>query len=293
MLISELAYSKILPALRGVLAHRLVSAGLTQRRVAEYLDVSQPMVHKLLRRPLEEYYSELERLGIPRGLLDYYVDILVYLASRGDYERYTYIAFNILNHLATRAVCSVYSYKFTELCAGGVLRDPHIDYYKSLLLRVVSISGLERVIPEVGSNLAYAVHTPASLSDVIGLTGGIVKTISGVVFYGEPVYGGSRHVGRVLVEASKFNPEVRLCFNTKCASSLRGVLEERGYHVEVTGPHLSEEDFWGELVNALSKRPDAVCDLGGLGLEPVMYVFARSFSELEEMLRLIVGATRG
>jgi len=250
------------------------------------------MVHKLLKKPLEEYYSELERLGVSRLLVDHYVDILVYSATRGDYEKFTYMAFTLLNHLATRAVCSVYGYKFVDLCVSGVFKDSHIDYYKSFLLRILSIRGLERVIPEVGSNLAYAVRTPATLSDVIGLTGGIVKTVSGVVFYGEPMYGGSRHVGRVLVEVSKFNPEVRFCFNTKCTSTLRGVLEERGYSVEVTGPHLKEEDFWSELLTALSKKPTAVCDLGGLGLEPVMYIFASSIGELEEMLKLIVGVAR-
>jgi predicted fused transcriptional regulator/phosphomethylpyrimidine kinase/predicted transcriptional regulator len=289
MLISELVHSKILPAIRGVLAHRLISTGLSQRKVAEYLEVSQPMVHKLLRKQLEDYYSDLESLGLPRNIVDSYVDILIYLAMRGDYERYAYLSFMILNHLASRVVCSTYSYKFTELCISGFLRDPNIEYYKSALLRAISIKGLERVIPEVGSNLAYATRTPATLSDIIGLTGGIVKTISGVIYYGEPMYGGSRHVGRVLAEASRYNPEVRFCFNTKCSSKLRELLAERGVSIEVTGPHLREEDFWSELATALSKKPLVICDLGGLGLEPIMYIFARSLEELEELLRLVAG----
>jgi len=251
------------------------------------------MVHKILRKPVEKYYSELENLGISRATVDQYIDILVYFVLRGEYEKYTYMAFTIINHLASRAVCSIYSYKFTELCTSGVLRDPHIDYYKSALLRTISIKGLERVIPEVGSNLAYATQTPANISDIIGLTGGIVKTISGVVYYGEPMYGGSRHVGRILAEASRFNRDIKFCFNTKCTSKLRSVLEESGYSVEVTGPHLREEDFWSELTSALSKKPVAICDLGGLGLEPIMYIFTKSLGELEDILRLIIGAVSG
>jgi len=248
------------------------------------------MVYKLLQKPSSSYYTVLERLGVSSSLVDYYTDLLVYLAIRGEYEKYTYISFTILQHLALKAVCSVYSYKFTELCSSGVLRDPNIEYYKGVLLRIVSIRGLEKVIPEVGSNLAYAVQAPSSLSDVIGLTGGIVKTIEGVVFYGEPMYGGSRHVGRVLVEASRFNSQLRFCFNIKCTNRLRSTLEERKYSVEVTGPHLREEDFWSELVKALSKKPTTICDLGGLRLEPVMYILTRDPVELEELLKIAIGA---
>jgi predicted fused transcriptional regulator/phosphomethylpyrimidine kinase/predicted transcriptional regulator len=289
MLISELAYSKILPAIRGILAHRLIASGLSQRRVADYLGVSQPMVHKLLQKPLNSYYATLEGLNLTRSLVDYYTDLLVYLAIRGDYEKYTYMSFTILHHLALRAVCSIYSYKFIELCSSGVLRDPNIEYYKGVLLRIMSIKGLEKVIPEVGSNLAYAVQTPSSLSDVIGLSGGIVKTIDGVVFYGEPMYGGSRHVGRVLVEASRFNSQLRFCFNIKCTNKLKNILEEKGYSVEVTGPHLREEDFWSEIVKAISKKPTAICDLGGLRLEPIMYIFTKNAVELEDLLKIIIG----
>lgn len=247
------------------------------------------MVHKLLQKPSSNYYTILEGLGVSRSLVDYYTDLLAYLANKGDYEKYTYMSFIILQHLALRAVCSVYSYKFAEFCSSGVIRDPNIEYYKGLLLRIVRIKGLEKVIPEVGSNLAYAVQTPSSLSDVIGLTGGIVKTIDGVVFYGEPIYGGSRHVGRVLVEASRFNSQLRFCFNIKCTNKLKSILEEMGYSVEVTGPHLREEDFWSELVKALSKKPTLICDLGGLRLEPVMYILTRDPVELEELLKIAIG----
>jgi predicted fused transcriptional regulator/phosphomethylpyrimidine kinase/predicted transcriptional regulator len=282
----EVAYSKILPALRGILSHKLAERGLSQRKIAHYLGVTQPLISKLLKKPLESYYAELEKAGVSRDLVEGYAEVLVDLATSGEYARFVATSYSVVNQLAARALCSRADLK--SLCYSGLLVDPDVEFYKSVLFRVLGISGLAKVIPEVGSNLAYAPKPPASTSDIVGLTGGIARVAGGVTFYGEPMFGGSRHVARVLLVASKYNPKLRFCMNVKCSGFLERALVESGVRVESSGPHLSPEDFWTGIEEAARNKPNIICDYGGLGLEPVAYVFAISPDELVSLLELVV-----
>lgn len=247
------------------------------------------MVSKILKKHIEEYYEDLARLGIPRSLADHYVDILVEIAE-SSYTRFLITSFNIVNQLALKAFCA--KRKFEEACYRDVPTDPEIEYYKLVLFRVLRIAGLAKVIPEVGSNLVYAPSTPRGISDIIGLTGRIVRVFDAVTFYGEPMYGGSRHVAKVLLIASKYNPNLKFCMNVKCSGLLEEHLRNLGYRVLGKGPHLKEEDFWIELEQAVQENPSIICDYGGLGLEPVAYIFTTTPEELESLLVATVEAWR-
>lgn len=273
--------------MRGIIAHRLISRGVSQRKIAYYLEVTQPMVSKLLKKNARDYYVDLEKLGIPRETIDHYVDIIISILSTNDYERYISTSYIIINQLALRAICSSRT-NLLQYCITGFLRDPEIEYYKGILYKVIGIRGLEKIIPEVGSNLAYAPRKPSNLSEIIGLTGRIVRTSSGVTYYGDPVYGGSKHVARILLIASNYNPHLKFCFNIRYSKQVRDVFQHIGSQVVYTGPHLKEEDFWISVETALSQRPRVVCDHGGLGLEPITYILTENPQELEDYIRELV-----
>jgi Uncharacterized conserved protein len=151
-----------------------------------------------LKKPVDEYYEELERLGLSRELIDHYVNILLDTCSNSNYERFILVSYTIINQMALRALCNTRNY-LSRICFSGEFRDPEVEYYKSILFKILGIRGLEKIIPEVGSNLVYAPEKPTTISDIIGLTGRIVKVHGGVTYYGEPVYGGSKHVAKVLL----------------------------------------------------------------------------------------------
>ncbi|MEM0002221.1 MAG: thiamine-phosphate synthase family protein [Desulfurococcaceae archaeon] len=287
MLIHEIISTRILPSVRGILAHKLSEKGVSQRKVSLYLGVTQPMISKILRKPLNEYYDELEKIGLPRDLVDHYINILLETCISNNYDRFILTSFTALNQMALRALCYTRNY-LINICASGELRDPEIEYYKSVLSRLLGIRGLDRVIPEVGSNLVYAPKQPVHLGDVIGLTGRIVKVQGGVTYYGEPVYGGSRHVARVLMLVSKYNPRIRFCFNIICNRQIKATVVKIDPRVVTTGPHLSEEEFWEKIEEAAKEQPVFICDQGGLGLEPNTYIFTEDFEQLEYYLKKIV-----
>jgi len=207
------------------------------------------MISRLLKTSIDEYYRILLELGIPRSILDHYVNILVDLIVNDQYERYITTSFTIINQLAMKAACINYK-ELTSICLEGDLRDPDIEYYRSILYRVLSIPNLASLIPEVGSNLAYAPRPPRSLSDIIGLTGRIVKSGGGVSFYGFPMYGGSRHVGRILLLVSKYKSNTKFCINIKYDRRILGKLESLGLKLVKTGPHQNEDEYWTAIENS-------------------------------------------
>jgi len=275
--------------MRGILAHKLHLLGVSQRKIASYLEITQPGVSKLLREPIEKYYGELLALGIPRDVIEHYVEILVEVVVDGEYEKFISTAYAIINQIALRAVCNARR-DLVQLCTKGVFTDPDIEYYKKVLRALLAVRGIEHLIPEVGSNLAYAPKPPGSLSDIIGLTGGIVRTPEGVALHGEPAYGGSKHVARVLLLAAKYNYRLKFCFNVKCDKRVRVAISNINVRYAITGPHLEESNFWADVEEALKDQPLVLCDLGGLGLEPVAYVFSEDPHQLETRLRALVEA---
>ena len=291
MKIHELISTKILPILRGIIAHRLNSLNISQRKIAYYLEITQPMVSKILKKPIEEYYSDLGKLGLERDFVDYYINILLETILNNNYEKYLSVSFSIINQLALKTLCYSRRDLFTT-CISGFYIDPNIEYYKNILFKILGIRGLEKIIPEVGSNLVYAPLPSNSISDMIGLTGRIVKVQYGVVFYGEPMYGGSRHVSKVLLEAIKYNPKLRFCINLKCNKEIKNILIDNSLRTVENGPHIREEDFWSSLSNVLKEKPNVLCDYGGLGLEPVSYVFANDHHELELIIKIIIGGLK-
>ncbi|ADV65055.1 thiamine-phosphate synthase family protein [Desulfurococcus mucosus] len=287
MIIHDAICEKILVSLRGVLAHRLSRQGLSQHRISSLLHVSQPMVNKLLKKPMEEYLRQLHEVGLEREVVEYYVEILCSLAFRAPRDRFELASYQVVNTLALKAVCSKYKEIFTS-CSEGLPVDPDVEYYRVALLRITSIEGLHRVIPEVGSNLVYAPRPPASVYEIIGLTGRITRTLNGVAVTGEPMYGGSRHLSRLLLTVSTLNPAKRVGFNTRYEEVYVEALRDLGLKLAVSGPHEDVEGFWKRVEMAAREKPDAIADLGGKGLEPVVYIFTTDFNELERILVSLV-----
>ncbi|MEZ0345826.1 MAG: thiamine-phosphate synthase family protein [Infirmifilum sp.] len=81
--------------------------------------------------------------------------------------------------------------------------------------KFVSIPGVERIIPEVGTNIAYSKFKPERPEDVAAIEGRIVRTSRGARICGFPAYGASRHLARVIIEASKHDENLRSAINLK------------------------------------------------------------------------------
>lgn len=94
--------------------------------------------------------------------------------------------------------------------------------------RLEALEGFRRLVPEVGTNIAFSKPEPRGLEDVAALDGRIVKTRGGVKVCGEPAYGASRHLASVLLAARRSGLGWRAAINIGYDPSVIDLLEGMG-----------------------------------------------------------------
>ncbi len=286
LLLQEIAAKIIIPPLKGLLIHFLAEKGFSQRRIARLLEITQPQVHKYLSKPRGYYLSLLISHGFNVERINDYLNTLFYTALREDKVRLVLLMSSIVNDLSLEYLCRNMD-ELREYCKGRELVDPYIELYKSFISKILAKYDLSDLIPEVGSNIVYAPYKPGSIIDIIGLSGRIIRVGGIVKAIGEPVYGGSRHLSKILLLSIKNGSSYRIAMNIKYYER---ILEELSlkYLVTKCGPHGSMESFWECIGEKLAGKPKIIGDLGGYGLEPVIYLFAKDFDDLRNMLEEIL-----
>lgn len=288
MLPHELVSKYLTPELRGLLIHKLNSRGLGQLRIAKLLDVSQPMVSKYLSTSPAEYLERLGRLGLDVDEVVRITDLLVENLAGGKRQEYFKLLNTYVNSILKRGQLCPYHRKVSpsiskdcDVCLRMFeeIEDPYVEEVKAAYeILTLHPRGFE-IIPEVGMNIVAAPPNAVSYRDVVGFSGRIIKTDNKIVAAGEPSRGGSRHTANVLLTVMRRFPNIRSTVVIKhdkhCIEKLRNI----GLKVVTSGPHSSADEFFnslGKLVSNLDREPDVIADAGGLGIEPVMYVFSGS-----------------
>lgn len=280
-------FDEISSLVRGLLAWELYNKGLSQHKISGFLSVTQPMINRFLKTSREVYIERLLKLGLEKDVVERYIEMLTSVALSSDLARFDYLSYLVVHKLALLSACGSRE-EYSSICRKDLSYDPDIHYYKIMVDKIASIPGLWRLVPEVGSNIAYAPRKPESEMDIIAQPGRIVRSGTAVIPVGEPSYGASKHLSRVLLLASSHREDVRVAMALANRDFVVEGVKKLGLRSVTIGPHDSEREFWSSIERALSAKPDAVIDLGGRGLEPIVYIFARSLEELEKTLRALL-----
>lgn len=92
----------------------------------------------------------------------------------------------------------------------------HILFALSRALQeFTSASTSSRLIPEVGTNIGYAISNAASIEDVAAVPGRIRRAFGRAIYCLPPAFGASDHIARVILTAMKYDPKVRSAMNVK------------------------------------------------------------------------------
>lgn len=173
-------------------------------------------------------------------------------------------------------------------CANplAVLR---IEAEKPAMLEALELAGKELeslmnadLVPEVGSNMGYAVLGALDLDEVAAFNGRIVRMGTEARKVGCARFGASKHVARIVIAASSHDPEKRCALNIKysednisaCRKARLAVAsfdresEPKGVSSMTWGVHEAIEDF--------GSVPDIIFDKGGVGKEPMIRVLGTS-----------------
>ena len=150
-------------------------------------------------------------------------------------------------------------------------------------------------VPEVGTNVAYALPAAAGPEDVCALRGRIHRVGTSLAVTGPADFGSSRHVARIVLTAMAVDPSVRSAANLKYSDqNLRRLTRARlavGTFDRRHQPPGTSTMEWGTAaaIRALGRVPDAIHDAGFVGKEGMIRVLGTSPADVVRKIRRLVG----
>ena len=151
------------------------------------------------------------------------------------------------------------------------------------------IKNIYKVIPECQTNFVFAKKNPKNITDVLGISGRLVKSGKEVVTAGKIVYGGSQHVGTAVIQVCKKFPKIRSGLNIKYDPKIISKAKKSKFTVlsydRSKEPKKSKQKenssiSWGisNCINA--KSPDIIYHKGDIGKEPMILIFGKNPGEI-------------
>jgi hydroxymethylpyrimidine kinase/phosphomethylpyrimidine kinase len=142
---------------------------------------------------------------------------------------------------------------------------------------------LGMMIPEVRSNLGFALPMALNYDDVAGFPGRISQVGDAVLICKDPVFGGSRHIARVIMAAMKHAPQLRSAMNIRYTPNILAACKKLGFRAASFDRRNEPRDVkdregstleWGTdlALKGQAETPDLVYDEGDVGKEPMIRV---------------------
>lgn len=162
-----------------------------------------------------------------------------------------------------------------------------MDRTLSLLLE----ARLARLIPEVRSNLCYAIPGAQSYMDVAAVPGRISTLGDHLVIHRGPAFGASRHVASVVLAAMRKNPDMRSAMNIRYSKEIVAGCRKAGLTTAsfdrkkepkaVKAREGSSLDWGTETaLKGAEVFPDIIYDEGDMGKEPMLRVIGKNPSDV-------------
>jgi len=152
------------------------------------------------------------------------------------------------------------------------------------------------LIPEVGSNIAYALTGARDKDEVAAVQGRIVRLSGQPHPVGTVDFGASDHVARIVLTAMKFDPDIRCAANIRFTPEIIEIIEDllletcsfdRGN--EPPGTRTMD---WGVAFCCRSGVPDVIFDRGAVGKEPMVRILGQDPAEVAAIIGRISNRLR-
>ena len=132
------------------------------------------------------------------------------------------------------------------------------------------------LIPEVGTNIVYAIPGSRTPMDVAAVEGRIVRARGRPTPVGHVAFGASDHVARIVLTAMKFDPGTRSAANIRYSPELIDLMED--LFLEVCSFDRGQEPpgtktmDWGVAFCCRAGVPDVIFDTGAVGKEAMVRI---------------------
>lgn len=290
----EIMVQDFLPAMRGLVALELRKGGMSQSRIATLLGITQAAVSLYLSKDATYYKKRLQSIGIPLDEVDKLVKLISndVLESAGKANEIFYAFWKEL--LSRGLLCNYHKSIYPLLSECDVcLKAPiyqsveHMEVLRDLEHALYMLEGASyfvKLIPEVAVNIAVSLREAKSELDVAAVPGRIVALKDRPKPMSRPEFGASKHMARVLLRVRMVKNDIRAVMNMKYDENVELVARKLGMNVAYTekGDVGNEEAVINAVAVAFKKygELDAVFDKGGVGLEPMTYIFGKSATDV-------------
>jgi predicted fused transcriptional regulator/phosphomethylpyrimidine kinase/predicted transcriptional regulator len=293
--VEEVVVEEFLPTFRSLLAEALRERGFTQHEVAEALGVSQSAVSKYVHGEVARREEVADHPRV-RALVE---EIAGGLAS-GDLSRAGALveAEVLIRELEDDGlVARLHEDEMPAFAEyQGPVRDPEgaVRTAEQVLASVrrgvrmlENAGGFAAAIPAVGSNLCECLPDAATIEDVAGVPGRIVDVKGRATVPGDPEFGASDHVARVLLAARGGGADASACLNVAHDPDLVDRLEDAGLPAAEFD---AEADVADAVAAAVEDSPGArvLYQTGGFGIEPVAYVLGEDAEAVARTVREVL-----
>jgi len=165
---------------------------------------------------------------------------------------------------------------------------------EALHAAIAALQGEARIggiIPEVSSNLGYAIPCAQTKGDVAAFPGRIMRVRDTIATIHAPAFGASQHIASVILAVMRYDPSFRSAMNIAYSPAILKACEEEGFNIigfdrEKEPPEVRTEEgyslAWGveDALGKVGKVPDVIYDEGGWGKEPMIRILGRDPGEV-------------
>ncbi len=157
------------------------------------------------------------------------------------------------------------------------------------------------LIPEVRSNLAYALPTAMDHRDVAAVPGRITQAGHRLIVCRQPRFGASRHMAKVVLAAMRCHAGMRSAMNIRYSKSILQACRRVGFRIASFDRRQEPQEIkrkegssleWGTLLalRDSGSMVDVIYDLGETGKEPMIRVLAAHPREVVQKVLQVAAA---
>ncbi len=295
--ICEIVPSSYLTPLRRALAQELSKLGKTQAEIGKFLGVSQPVVSSYLTTDSRGTPAIIER--------DAFQQLIYRLLKRIQDDKLT--EFNFIEEVCTVCqnfrtagpLCEIHRkssrIEFSADCSlcfpsesSRKIFDEKLIVTKELFeaasLLVESGEKFAQLIPEVGCQFVSIIEESHSPTDIAGFPGRIVKVKNMGKIVSYPEFGEGATLAQILQYFRQQSAPYHALISIRRTDE---ILEKISSTKEVLLTVEADKD-WNQTLRSYSsheiKKIEIIADAGGHGLEPLIYLFGNSATDIAQFL---------
>lgn len=151
--------------------------------------------------------------------------------------------------------------------------------------------GIGGLIPEVSSNLGYALPLAHDKGDVAAFPGRIIRLRDTIAAAEAPEFGISQHIASIVLTVMRHDSSFRSAMNIRLSPPILQACRERGMRIlgfdrgeepQEVGEEEGRSLAWGvqKVLTGAGEVPDGIYDEGGWGKEPMIRILGRDPGEV-------------